>query len=327
MRFCFASSLRFFFVFCFGGVFWVIFFIFYWKKFICKEKWRGTFRKKSLHGSVEGKLHSVLGKWKYRRMRSEDEGACRSCLLLLQTTDELNRACPINKALLAPSPVPSFTVSPVAVTQNWVVATETLWPWRKHGSCCAAMRNRIAVGVGASHIGHLQGLCAGVQGRACKSAAAGTLLMTEERQKLSLSPRCKCCRGRSLQREQTPAYPPFLLWMDIWLVAKFFPLFWDHCHPESFTPNLLSPHMQWWVSLQWRWEEPPGHVVCTQSAFLGHIKLPLKPGNCESCAPLQPPHRQGERWAEVKIVDSGTRTQTVSPWLCNCLAVWPHKPT
>ena len=81
------------------------FLVFCWKKFICKETWRGIFRKKSLQGSVEGKLHSVLGKWKYRRMRSEDEGACRSCLLLLQTTDELNRACHINKALLAPSPV------------------------------------------------------------------------------------------------------------------------------------------------------------------------------------------------------------------------------
>ena len=51
-------------------------------------------------------------------MRSEDEGACTTCLLILQTTDHLSRACLINKALVAPSPARLFLVLSMAMMQS-----------------------------------------------------------------------------------------------------------------------------------------------------------------------------------------------------------------
>ena len=73
-------------------------------------------------------------------------------------------------------------------------------------------------------------------------------------------------------------------------------------------------------------------MVCTQSAFLGHIKLPPKAGKHESRAPRQPPRRQGERRAEERIMDSDCQplalplpccvtSQTHLTTLCLCFLI------
>ena len=108
--------------------------------------------------------------------------------------------------------------------------------------------------------------------------------------------------------------------------------------PWIFDSKSLSPHLQWWASLRWRREELPGHVVCTQSAWLSHIKLPPKPGEHESRAPPQPPHCQGEE--ESRGEDQGlwnqdtdrpsralplpccVTSQTHLTTLCPCFLIW-----
>ena len=73
-------------------------------------------------------------------------------------------------------------------------------------------------------------------------------------------------------------------------------------------------------------------MVCTQSAFLGHIKLPPKAGKHESRASRQPPRRQGERRAEERIMDSDCQplalplpccvtSQTHLTTLCLCFLI------